>query len=46
MLLYLRAPTLIYSGHKSADFSNAHWNVFTMEANTMDPDQTAPKGAV
>ena len=26
--------------------SNALQNTFSMEANTMNPDQTAPKGAV
>ena len=27
-------------------YSNALSNTFTREANTMNPDQTAPKGAV
>ena len=27
-------------------FSKTLWNTFTMEANTMNPDQTAPTGAV
>ena len=27
-------------------YSNALQNTFVMEANTMNPDQTAPKGAV
>ena len=27
-------------------YSDALQNIFTMEANTLDPDQTAPSGAV
>ena len=43
--IFVRKKASSYYCYISCIFSNGLQNTFIMEANTMNPDQTAPEGA-